>query len=392
MARVKSRANGDGDVFPRKNKAGRITSYRGAYVGLDSKRRYVSGKTKTEAREALAAARADAAGGVVLDAGKLTVAEYLERWLLDCLTPLVDSGKMEHSTYVRYAGIVDRHLSPTLGRKKLRDLTRTEVRALYAAKGEELSARSVDYIHVTLQKALSQAMRDDLIPRNVATGERPRSSRSQEEIKALSSEQVRALLVAARGTRNEALYVVAVRTGLRQGELLGLKWPDVDLAGRRLSVRRALKVTDHGLDFGPPKNNASRRSVPLSKTAVAALRAHRTRQNEERLRLGDLWQDYNLVFPNRVGKPLDHGNLYYREYKPLLQRVGLGDEGFTFHSMRHTFATELFNQRKRPKIIQALLGHSSITQTMDTYSHLLDDVDDDEVGGLDEAFGQGCAK
>ncbi len=387
MGRTKSRANGDGDVFPRKNKEGKITSYRGAYVGPDGKRRYVSGKTKTEAREALATARADAAGGVVLDAGKLTVGEYLDRWLLDCLQPLVSSSKMAHSTFIRYEGIVENDISPTLGRKKLRDLSRAEVRALYSAKGKELSPRSVDYIHVTLQKALTQAMRDDLIPRNVATGERPRSSRNREEIKALSSEQAKALLSAARGTRNEALYVVAVHTGLRQGELLGLKWTDVDLEGRRLSVRRSLKVTDHGLDFGPPKNKASRRSVPLSKSAVAALRAHRARQNEERLRLGDLWQDHDLVFPNRVGKPMDHNNLYYREYKPLLQRAGLGDEGFTFHSLRHTFATELFNQRRRPKIIQSLLGHSSIVQTMDTYSHLLDDVDDDEIGGLDEAFG-----
>ena len=145
-------------------------------------------------------------------------------------------------------------------------------------------------------------------------------------------------------------------------------------------------MTDHGLDFGPPKNNASRRSLPLSKTAVATLRAHKTRQNEETI-LGGLWQDYDLILPNRVGKPLDHGNLYYREYKPLLEAAGLGDEGFAFHSLRHSFATELFNQRKRPKIIQSLLGHLSITQTMDTYSHLLDDVDDDEIGGLDEAFG-----
>jgi integrase len=284
-------------------------------------------------------------------------------------------------------GIVDKHISPILGLKKLRDLSRAEVRSLYTAKGRELSPRSVDYIHVTLQKALTQAMRDDLIFRNVATGERPRSSRNREEIKALSSEQAKALLSVARDTRNEALYVVAVHTGLRQGELLGLKWKDVDLDSRRLSVRRALKVTDRGLDFGPTKNSASRRSVPLTRTAVTALKAHRTRQNEERLRLGDLWRDHDLVFPNRVGKPLDHNNLYYREYKPLLQRAGLGDEGFTFHSLRHTFATELFNQRKRPKIIQSLLGHSSITQTMDTYSHLLDDVDDDEIGGLDEAFG-----
>jgi integrase len=136
----------------------------------------------------------------VLDAGKLTVGEYLERWLSDCLQPLVNSGKMEHSTFVRYRGIVDKPISPVLGRKKLRDLSRAEVRALYSAKGKELSPRSVDYIHVTLQKALTQAMRDDLISRNVATGERPRSSRNREEIKALSSEQARALLSAARDT------------------------------------------------------------------------------------------------------------------------------------------------------------------------------------------------
>jgi integrase len=390
LSKKRARGNGDADVWPRRNKDSKIIGYRGAYwvqTAAGPKRRYVSGKNKAETRAALNKARADAAGGVVLDAGKLTVGEYLERWLSDCLGPLVSSGKMEHSSFVRYAGIVDKHISPMLGRKKLRDLSRVEVRALYSAKGKELSPRSVDYIHVTLQKALSQAMRDDLISRNVAAGERPRSSRNREEIKALSSEQAKALLSAVRDTRNEALYVVAVHTGLRQGELLGLKWTDVDLKGRRLSVRRALKVTDHGLDFGPPKNKASRRSVPLTKTAVAALRAHRTRQNEERLRLGDLWQDQDLLFPNRVGKPLDHNNFYYREYKPLLRRAGLGDEGFTFHSLRHTFATELFNQRKRPKIIQSLLGHSSITQTMDTYSHLLDDVDDDEIGGLDEAFG-----
>lgn len=215
MARTKGRANGDGDVFPRKNKEGKITSYRGAYFGPDGKRRYVFGKTKTEAREALAAARADAAGGVVFDTGKLTVTDYLERWLSDSLKPLVSAGKMAHSTYVRYEGIVNRHISPTIGRRKLRDLSRAEVRALYSAKGEDLSPRSVDYIHVTLQKVLSQAMRDDLINRNVATGERPRSSRSREEIKALSSAQAWALLSAAQGTRNEALYIVAVYTGLR---------------------------------------------------------------------------------------------------------------------------------------------------------------------------------
>ena len=379
------RGNGEGTITRRKD--GRWEARYSVHTADGLKRPVIYGRTRSEVAEKLNQALSARSNGLTLDAGRLTVGEYLDRWLEDCVKPLVDAGKMAHSSYVRYAGLVRNHITPSLGHRKLKTLSRAEIRKLYNDKGNTLSPRSVDYLHVTLQKALSQAVRDELIPRNVATGERPRSSRQRQEIKALSPTQVRALLSGASGERNEALYEVAVHTGLRQGELLGLKWADIDLAASRLSVRRALKVTNHGLNFGPPKNNASRRSVPLSKTAAAALRAHRTRQNEERLRLGELWQDHDLVFPNRVGKPMDHGNLYDREYKPLLRSAGLGDEGFTFQSLRHTFATELFNQRKRPKIIQSLLGHSSITQTMDTYSHLLDDVDDDEVGGLDEAFG-----
>ena len=300
---------------------------------------------------------------------------------------LVEAGKMAHSTFIRYEGIVNNHLKPALGHRKLKDLSRAEVRRLYKQKGKALAPRSVDYIHVTLQKALSQAVRDDLIPRNVASGERPRSSRHQGEAKALSPTQVRALLAEARGERNEAIYIAAIHRGLRKGELLGLKWTDLDLDGGTLSVRRSLKVTDHGLGFGPTKNKASRRSVPLNKSVVAALKAHRLRQNEERLQLGELWEDQDLVFPNRVGKPINPSNLYNREYKPLLKRAGLEDERFTFHSLRHTFASALCNKRVYPKVIQSLLGHSSITQTMDTYSHLMGGMGGEAVGGLDEAFG-----
>jgi integrase len=282
---------------------------------------------------------------------------------------------------------VNNHLKPALGHRRLKHLSRAEVRRLYKEKGKAVSPRSVDYIHVTLQKALSQAVRDDLIPRNVASGERPRSSRHLKEARALSLTQVRALLAQARGERNEAIYMVASHTGLRKGELLGLKWTDLDLDGGTLSVRRSLKVTDHGLDFGPTKNKASRRSVPLNKSAVGALKAHRLRQNEERLRLGELWEDQDLVFPNRVGKPINPSNLYNREYKPLLKRAGLENERFTFHSLRHTLASALCNKRVYPKVIQSLLGHSSITQTMDTYSHLMGGMGDEAVDGLDEAFG-----
>src|SRR5215213_2053994 len=176
------------------------------------KRKAVYGRKYGEVEKKLNALRADADRGIVFDADSLKVGEWLDSWLSDCLKPLVDAGKMAHSTYVRYRGIVRKHLKPALGHRKLKDVTRAEVRKLYAAKGATLSPRTVDYIHITLQKALSQAVRDDLIPRNVATGERPHSARhaSPDRVKALSPVQVRALLEAARGMRNEALFVVAL--------------------------------------------------------------------------------------------------------------------------------------------------------------------------------------
>lgn len=120
---------------------------------------------------------------------------------------------------------------------------------------------------------------------------------------------------------------------------------------------------------------------------MAALKAHRLRQNEERLRTGELWDDRGLVFPNRVGRPINPSNFYHREFMVLLKTAGLDNLGFTFHSLRHTFATTLFRKREHPKVVQSLLGHSSITQTMDTYSHLMDGMGGDALDGLDEAFG-----
>jgi integrase len=370
-----------------KRKDGLFQGMYTAHTPGGPRRKYIYGRRKKDVERRLAEAMGDAARGVVFDAKGVTVGEWLDAWLTDTIKPLVDAGKLTYSTYKRYAGIVRKHLKPALGHRKLRDVTRAEVRKLYAAKAATLSPRSVDYIHITLQKALSQAVRDDLIPRNVAAGERPHSTRhtSPDRVKALSPAQVRALLEAAQGTRNEALYILALHTGLRQGELLGLRWADIDLEAGKLSVRRSLKIAVHGLDFGPPKNKASRRSVPLNKSATAALRAHKARQNAERIAAGE-WRDAQLVFASRVGGPIDPTNLYNREYKPLLERAGLAGHGFTFHALRHTFATALFSRGEHPKRVQSLLGHASITQTMDTYSHLIDDIGGDAVDGLDDAF------
>jgi len=388
-AKVGKRGNGEGSIS-RRNNGGWMAQYVVHTAEGERKRRTIYGKTRADVAKKPAKAVSDRESGLVFDDKGLTLGDFLDGWLADCIEPLVHHGTIEYGTYIRYAGIVRNHVKPALGHKKLRALSRPEVRKFYNEKSKRLSPRSVDYLHVTLQKALNQAIRDDLIPRNVATNERPRSSRqrSKKEAQAFSRELVRALLAAASGKRNEALYIVAVHTGLRQGELLGLRWTDLNLGRDKgeLAVRRSLKVTEDGLGFGPPKNNASRRSVPLNKTAVRALKAHRKRQNEERLRTPE-WSDNDLVFPNRVGKPMDHNNLYHREYKALLKAAGLAEQNFTFHSLRHTFGTALFKRGEHPKIVQSLLGHASIVQTMDTYSHLLEDIGGDAVGGLDEAFG-----
>ena len=146
MAKTKGRANGDGDVFPRKNKDGKITSYRGAYFGPDGKRRYVSGKTKEEARKALREARANADAGLVFDAGKLAVGEYLDRWLTDSVKDTV-----RQRTYERYESIVRIHIKPAFGRVKLKSLTPNHARGLYREKLDAgLAPRTVNYIHTSL--------------------------------------------------------------------------------------------------------------------------------------------------------------------------------------------------------------------------------------------------
>ena len=200
MAKKRSRGNGDGDVYARKDKKGKTIGYRGTYwvqTANGSARRYVSGKTKAEARAKLNKAKADRDGGFVYDAGKLTVQAYLDRWLTDSVKDTV-----RRSTFVRYESIARIHLSPTLGRIKLKNLNPAQVRGLYREKLQSLSPRSVNYIHVTLHKALKQAVMDGLIPRNVADAVKaPQALRK--EIKPMTPTEVKEFLSVASGDRLE---------------------------------------------------------------------------------------------------------------------------------------------------------------------------------------------
>ena len=372
------RGNGEGTT-PYRRKNGLWCAQYTVYTAGGRKRRTLYGKTRQEVATKLAKALSDRESGLTFDADNLALNDYLDQWLSDSVR-----GTVRQRTWERYEQIVRVHIKPSLGRIKLKALTRAHVRALYRAKLDAgLASRTVQYIRTTLHKALKDAVADGLIPRNVTEGVKaPRAKKK--EVKALSPDQARAFLESARGDRFEALYVLAVTAGLRVGELLGLKWDDVDLDAGTLSVRRTLSEARSGKILELPKNGKGR-NIRLTSQAVEALKAHRKRQHEERLSLGTLWQDSGLIFPAQTGTFMNAKNLTDRSFKRLLERAGLS-RTVRLHDLRHTCATLLLGKAVHPKIVQELLGHATIAITLDTYSHVLPNMQGEAVSAMESAL------
>jgi integrase len=301
-------------------------------------------------------------------------------------------GTVKETTYANYFYISRLHIAPALGRVKLKSLTPAHVRGFYGEKARmaNLSAATVKKMHVVLRRALSQAVSDGLIPRNAAASVKPpRASAPGEEIRPLNSEECSAFLEASRGERFETLYVLAVHCGLREGELLALRWEDVDLevAKPALLVRRTLTRGEDGREWvvdASTKSGKGRR-VRLTRRAVAALKDHRKRQLEERMRLAGIWQDHDLVFPSKVGSLLNPSNLRNRSFKRIKARSGVRED-LRFHDLRHTCATLLLREGVNVKVVSEMLGHASIIITLNTYSHVLPDMQDSAADAMEAAL------
>lgn len=324
---MSKRSNGEGSVYRRSD--GRWT---GAHYVLRPDggrvRRAVYAATQREAAAKLAELVAKTSAGVPLAVKAWTVESYAQHWLRDVVEP-----RLRLATATSYRETMRLHILPTLGRHSLRRLTPAHVRELLALKrAVGLSVRSVQIIHATLRAMLAEAVREELLERNVATIARAPTS-VRDEVRPWSPDEAAAFLRSAKSDRLYAMFAVGVGLGLRRGELLGLRWSDIDLGGRVLHVRQtAQRINGHGIVFGPPKSARSSRDIPLPAVTIKVLREHRTRQTEERAAVEPYWQDSGLVFTTTIGTVIEPRNLA-RVLDALIAHAGV--RRIRMHDLRH---------------------------------------------------------
>jgi integrase len=307
-----------------------------------------------------------------VDPGKQTVAEYLEEWL-EAIGPT-----LRPSTLHSYRRNVTLHVSAHIGSAKLVKLDPVGLNRLYALLLNEgrrdrpggLSPRTVRYVHTIVHRALKDAVRWGRLARNVADGaDPPPPSRGDTpEVQCWPKETLAAFLERSRayGDRYFPLWVVLATTGARRGEVLGLRWSDVDLDGGRASICQTIISVKHEVRFGVPKTARGRRPLALDVGTIKVLRKWQRQQLEEKMLLGPGYDDHDLVFAKVTGQPL-HPERVSREFDRRVERWDLSR--ITLHGLRHTWATLALATGVHPKIVQERLGHSVIAVTLDLYSH-----------------------
>jgi integrase len=376
MRKGKQRGHGEGSIYQRKD--GRWVA---SIVLEDHSRKYYYGQTRKEAHEKLKNAQLEYEQGILATGPQQTVQQYLEYWLED-----VHKAKVRLGTYDAYRTILNRHLIPELGHIRLQKLTTQLVQSFYAKKQKQgYSASRVRAIHAVLHRSLEHAKRIKLIGSNVCDGvELPLSE--QHEIQPLTPEQARLLLQKVREHHLEALLTLALTTGIRKGEILALRWRDIDLQKGTLQIRRTLSYMAHyGFKEGEPKTAKSKRKIALPPFVIETLKRHHTVQLEARLQVGEDWVENDLVFSNKRGGfivPMTLANHFTR----LLVEIGLPH--IRFHDLRHSAATLLLSMGVPAKVVQEILGHSNFSTTMDIYSHVLPSMQQEAMGKMDDLFRQ----
>ena len=357
-------ASGESSIY--RDAAGRWHGY--VSMGLKDNgrrdRRHVSGTTRAAVVEKVRDLERKRDAGTATAAGRApTLAQWLDHWLTTIAAP-----RLRPSTAARYRLAVDKHLVPKLGHHRLDRLQPEHLEAAYASLGTAgLAPASVLYAHRVLSRALKVALQRGRVTRNVAGLVEAPTVRRQEVIP-LSAEESRRILTTASGRRNAARWSVALALGLRQGEALGLRWRDVDLGEGTLAIRHALqRQPGRGLIFTEPKSAAGRRALALPPPLLRARREHRDAPNRGHHAAGSGWHHYRLVFAQPSGQPIDP-SADYAAWKGLLRAAGV--RAARLHDARHTAATLLLTQGVPARVAMQILGHSQISLTLGTYSHV----------------------
>lgn len=368
------RGHGEGSISLRKD--GR---YQAAITLENHKRKTFYGKTRKEVQDKLNKALYEQKQGILTTGPQQLLKDYLERWLEQ-----VCKLTMRPNTYNQYHSTVHHHLIPSLGHIRLQKLTTEKVQAFCAEMQKEgLSAKTIVNIHSVLNSALENAVSWELVGRNVAKRVMlPGIERY--EAQTLTVEQAKKLVEVAQGSRLEALLLVALTTGMRRGELLALRWSDIDFEKGIVHVRRTMNhITGLGYYEGEPKTKTGRRNIMLPDVAIEALIEHQAYQEQARIKAGKKWQDRGIVFCNIYGgffSPSHVGDLF----QGLLKKSGLPH--IRFHDLRHSAATILLQAKVQLKTVQELLGHSTIATTADIYSHVSSEMREEVVNKMDDFF------
>lgn len=309
-----------------------------------------------------------------------TVGPYLKQWLDKTVKPTV-----RPATHRSYSHLVTFHITPTLGAVRLQRLSPQQVQEFLNGKlADGLSPRTVQYILAVFRRALGQALKWGLVAKNVASlVDAPRVE--HHEIRPLDVKEAKKLLKALKGHRLEALYTVSLALGLRQGEVLGLRWQDIEFKKRQLRVQVALQRLGREYRLAEPKTQKGKRTLDLPERVVAALRRRRLIQQKERLTAGSKWQEHwGLVFTTRGGRPLE-GPRITRDFKRILKAEGLPAQ--RFHDLRHACASFLIAQGVQPRVVMEVLGHSQISITMNTYAHVMPTLKQEAATQMNKILG-----
>lgn len=351
------------------------------------RRRWHSGfRTRREAERALTELLGRLDKGTYVEPSRQTLAEFVEDWL-----PAI-RGTIRTSTWESYAANLRAHVLPVLGSVQLQALGPAQLNRLYADLRESgrrdgrggLSPKTVRYCHTIVRRLLRDAVKWGKLTRNVAdSADPPKQTARRREMKTWRADELRSFLESARDNRLYPAWLVLSTTGMRRGELLGLRWQDVELEAGRLSIRQSLVASGkYEPRFEEPKTDRGRRSIPLPPEATATLRSWRAQQAQERLQWGPAWTDSGLLFTREDGTPL-HPDRFSKLFGRHVRAVGL--PRIRLHDLRHTFATLALCAGVPAKVVSEILGHASIAITLDVYSHAVPALQEDataRVAGL----------